>query len=117
MYSEPQAQPRVRLPSRVPLDPNTVWHCAFHWNGLVVYYEGAESEAYAASCSMHATPRVVFEHFIRLDNGDSAWDLFDDVEVLDPVPENDHKLVRATPRHLPAASAAQPLNGVGSRGG
>jgi hypothetical protein len=83
----------AHLPTTIPLDPSTIWHSAFHWNGVAVYYEGGTRGAYAASIHMHAPPSIVFGHFVRLNDGSCSWDFFSDVEVLEPYPENDKKLV------------------------
>jgi hypothetical protein len=84
----------VHLPTSIPLDPSTIWRTAFHWNGVAVYHEGGARGAYAASIDVRASPSIVFDHFVRLNDGSCSWDFFSDVKVLDPLPENDKKLVR-----------------------
>ena len=93
------------LPRTAPLDPAAIWQSTYHWNGMAVYREGHTTGAHAVAAAMRASPKDVFQHFIRSNDGTCAWDLFHDCTVLDAVPDNDHKLVRHSVALLPDVQA------------
>jgi hypothetical protein len=95
------------LPAATPLDPATTWRSTYHWNGMAVYREGTPRGAHAVACSMKASPKDVFRHFIRLNDGSCAWDLFTGVVVLDDQPDNDYKMARCPFRLLAQRCAAR----------
>lgn len=89
------------LPAQAPTNPSSRWKSELHWDGLAVYRE-AESNTYAACCTMRASPRCVFQHLVHLADGSSAWSFFQDCEVLGKAPEDSDDLVRTHLLHFVA---------------
>ena len=81
------------LPAQAPTNPSSRWKSEVHWDGLAVYRE-SESNTYATSCTMRASPRCVFQHLVHLADGSSAWSFFQDCKVLGKAPEDADGLVR-----------------------
>ena len=80
------------LPAQAPTNPSSRWKSEVHWDGLAVYRE-PESNTYATSCTMRASPRSVFQHLVHLADGSSAWSFFQDCQVLGKAPEDADGLV------------------------
>jgi hypothetical protein len=93
------ASPRANrkfLPDNAPFAPTELWKSMFFWNGMACYREPSSTPAYAAACNIRATPLQVFQHFVRLADGTSGWNVFEDVAVLESTPDEEADLVRTS---------------------
>lgn len=89
---------RDLLPDSAPFAPTDLNKTQFFWNGMACYRDPSSTLTYAAACNMRATPLQAFQHFVRLSDGSSGWNVFDDVTVLASDPTVDADLVRTQAR-------------------